>query len=279
MSASMQLLDEKEIIKAITNLNKIYPYIPSLVLWRALEYAIYSKYRLAEPVLDLACGDGQFFRLVWGRMRHVVGIDIDAQTCERARSSGVYQDVYQVPAHQLPFPDGAFASVFSNCALEHMDSIDQVLTEAYRVARPGGIFLASVVTDKLVEWEMLPLLASKLGNEALGRRLKADFENYHHLQNPFSINEWIERVEKVGFRVKEYYPIAPQPYARVFMLLDELWHVKRGETEIGQDLYTYFSNLPDFSEGMTDIVKGLLKLSIAPDSGAGLVFVAERLKP
>ncbi len=74
----------------------------------------------------------------------------------------MYTEVHQVSAHNLPFTDGAFASVFSNCALEHMDYIDRVLSETFRVIQDGGLFVASVVTDKIVEWEMLPSISLKL---------------------------------------------------------------------------------------------------------------------
>jgi ubiquinone/menaquinone biosynthesis C-methylase UbiE len=272
----MHLLEEQEIGDAVAILNKEYPYIPSLALWRSWEYAAYSHYSIKDPVLDLACGDGRFFQLVWGDVGRVFGIDIDVQTCERARSSGVYQEVHQVPAHQLPFADGTFASVFSNCALEHMDHIDLVLAETFRVTQQGGVFIASVVTDKLIEWEMLSLLASKLGAEERGKKLMKDFEEYHHLQNPFSIGEWIRRVEMAGFIVKEYYPIVPQPYARIFLLLDELWHVKDRDLELGQGLYNYLSELTNYSQGLQDISRGLLRLSSSPDVGAGLVFIAEK---
>jgi ubiquinone/menaquinone biosynthesis C-methylase UbiE len=275
----MRLLEEKEVIAAVAELNKIYPYIPSLVLWRAWEYAAYRHYRLQDPVLDLACGDGQFFNLLWQDVRHVVGIDLDEQTCERARASGVYKEVRQTAAHELPFADAAFASVFSNCALEHMDYIDEVLSETCRVLQPGGAFIASVVTDKFTEWELLPLLSAKFGDKKRAQELKTAYEDFHHIRNPFTNAEWVARVENAGFTVKEYYPIVPEPYGRIFMLLDELWHVADGEKEIGQDLYSYLSGLSNFSAGMQDIVGGLLKLSPNPSVGAGLVFIAEKRKP
>ncbi|MDD2921822.1 MAG: methyltransferase domain-containing protein [Anaerolineales bacterium] len=275
---TLRLLEEKEIIEAVADLNKIYPYIPSLVLWRAWEYAAYRHYRLQDPTLDLACGDGQFFNLVWGNAGRVMGIDIDEQVCARARASGVYAEVRQTAAHELPFADNTFASVFSNCALEHMDYIDQVLSEACRVTQPGGLFIASVVTDKFTEWELLPLLEAKLGNATRARELKEVYEEFHHIRSPFTIEEWIARVENAGFAVNDYYPIAPEPFGRIFMLLDELWHVKGEKTEIGQDMYAYLSGLSNFSEGMQDIVGGLLKLSPNPNVGAGLIFVAEKRK-
>lgn len=276
MDTSTHLLEKEEIVSAIAKLNEIYPHIPSLALWRAWEYAAYCNHRLMEPVLDLACGDGQFFRLVWGNIENVVGIDLDAQVCEKARASGVYRDVRQTAAHKLPFANNAFASVFSNCALEHMDYVDRVLAETHRVLQPGGLFIASVVTDKFVEWEMLSLLFAKLGDKSRGQRLKGDFEEFHHLRNPFPPEEWFALLTRAGFVVKKYYPILPEPYGRVFMLLDELWHVRYKESELGGDLHAYLVGLQNYSEGFQSIAGGLLNFSPRPEIGAGLVFVAEK---
>jgi len=101
----------------------------------------------------------RLFHFSWPKIRNVVGIDHDPVACSNAQASGIYGEVHQVPAHQLSFSDATFGSVFSNCALEHMDHIDQVLSEAFRVLKPGGLFLASVVTDKFVEWGMMPLMS------------------------------------------------------------------------------------------------------------------------
>ena len=56
----------------------LYPWKPSLALFRALEWRGVSRYYplLASPVLDLGCGDGQINRLVLGQWESV-GVDVD----------------------------------------------------------------------------------------------------------------------------------------------------------------------------------------------------------
>jgi ubiquinone/menaquinone biosynthesis C-methylase UbiE len=272
-------LKEKEILRAAKEVEKIYPRVVSIVFWRAWEVAAYRYFRLVEPALDLACGDGRFFQFSWPKIKDVVGIDHDPVACERARKLGVYREVHQVPAHQLPFSDNSFASLFSNCALEHMDHIDKVLAESHRVLKPGGLFVTSVVTDKFVEWGMMPLLSKLFHADEKGAALWQEYEDYHQLRNPFTQEEWVARMEKAGFDVLEQIPIAPEPSGRLFMLFDELWHLKlENDTEVSQPLHGYLSSLSNFSDGFEDIMRGLIKLSPNPTQGAGAVFVAQKPK-
>ncbi len=108
--------------------------------------------------------------------------------------------------------------------------------------------------------------------------MKSDFENFHHLRNTFSTEEWIERVEKTGFNVKCYYPIVPEPYARIFMLFDEFWHINYKEMEIGNELYKYLSQLPNYSEGMKEIASGLLKALEIPKGWSRTCICCGKMK-
>src|SRR6185503_14601243 len=99
-----------EVLAGYDAVSQLYPYVPSLLLWRAWEYAAYQRYSLPEPVLDIGCGDGRYFQLVWPQIREVVGVDMDPGVADAARRSGVYRAVHETPAHQLPTPQAHFAS-------------------------------------------------------------------------------------------------------------------------------------------------------------------------
>ena len=58
------LMEVDEVLRGYDAISAIYPYVPSVSLWRAWEFAAYRRYSLKEPVLDVGCGDGGFFRLV-----------------------------------------------------------------------------------------------------------------------------------------------------------------------------------------------------------------------
>src|SRR5262245_2041976 len=91
-------LSPESILDSYDAVSRLYPAIPPLSLWRAWEHAAYRRYILSEPVLDIGCGDGQFFRLVWPQVRQVTGVDQDPQVVDVARRSGVYMDVWLAAA-------------------------------------------------------------------------------------------------------------------------------------------------------------------------------------
>src|SRR6266849_6710505 len=134
----------QEVLAGYDAVSQLYPYIPPMTIWRAWEYAAYQRYTLPEPVLDIGCGDGRFFRLVWPQLRDVVGIDMDAGIADAARRARVYREGYVAPAHQLPVLSESFASAFANCSLEHMENLPAVLESIRRSVRLEGPFLLSV---------------------------------------------------------------------------------------------------------------------------------------
>jgi SAM-dependent methyltransferase len=51
-------------------------------------------------------------------------------------------------ALQLPYPDASFDVVMSFGLLEHFTDIERPISEQLRVLRPGGVFLADIVTER-----------------------------------------------------------------------------------------------------------------------------------
>ncbi len=94
-----KLLSADEVLKGYDAVSQLDPYLPSVSLWRAWEYAAYQWYTLLEPVLDLGCGDGRFFQYLWPQIREVVGVDMDVRVADVARRSGVYREIYATPQH------------------------------------------------------------------------------------------------------------------------------------------------------------------------------------
>ncbi len=270
------LLSPDEILKGYDAVSQLYPYSPPMTLWRAWEFAAYQHYELSEPVLDIGCGDGHFFRLVWPQVNDAVGVDLNAGVVNAARRSGVYREVYAVPAHQLPIQPDSFASAFANCSLEHMDHLPEVLAGISRSLRVGSPFLLSVVTDKFLEWGTLPLLMDGLEQPEQAQRLRAEYSAYHHLANPLSIESWVEHLQAAGFAVEEHVPIVPEITSRVFLFLDHLWHVPRSGQEIGNWLMPFFETLPDFPAAFRDILAGILRMERDWSTSSGAVFCARR---
>lgn len=95
--------------------------------------------RLALPyqstVVDIACGTGDFCRLLQSEGHRPIGIDMSLGMLEAARTSA---PLVQADALDLPFPDGAIDGVTCGFALRNFVDLEKFFTELARITRPGG---------------------------------------------------------------------------------------------------------------------------------------------
>jgi demethylmenaquinone methyltransferase/2-methoxy-6-polyprenyl-1,4-benzoquinol methylase len=94
-------------------------------------------------VLDLACGTGDFARLVprFCPGARGVALDITEEMLRRARQRGV-KAVVCGNALALPFADAAFDGVFIGYGLRNFPDLPAALGEICRVTRPGGVMVS-----------------------------------------------------------------------------------------------------------------------------------------
>ncbi|GAB3839962.1 class I SAM-dependent methyltransferase [Kribbella italica] len=91
----------------------------------------------ARRVLDLACGNGPVARELYGRW--VVGVDSNAIQLDGAPGPKVQAD-----ALHLPFANEAFDVVTCSMGLMVLQPLPDVLAEAARVLRRGGVLAATI---------------------------------------------------------------------------------------------------------------------------------------
>ena len=270
-------LTSEDVLLGYDAVSALYPYIPPLSHWRAWEYAAYQKFRLSGRILDLGCGDGRYFQLIWPQATDVVGVDIDPKAAESGRQSGVYCNVHVAPAHQVPEPDARFDHVFANCSLEHMDHLDAVLAEINRCLKPGGSLLCSVVTDRFVQWSLLPKLVAMAGFDEAAATLQKDFLDYHHLANPLSVDTWTETFSRAGLTAEDHIPILPKHNSGLWLLMDSFWHVKRpGGGEIGDIVFPFLAANRNFPGAFRKIFAGLLEMETNWQDCSGAVFLVRK---
>jgi len=273
------LLDTAAVLAGYDVVSRLYPHVPSLSHWRAWEYAAYRRFRLTGRVIDLGCGDGGYFRLLWPEVRDATGVDASADAVASARSSRVYARVHHAQAHEIPIEEGAADGVFANCSLEHMDHLDAVLREARRCLVDGGLLLCSVVTDRFVSWAVLPHLMRQAAGEELARRALAEFVEFHHLVNPLTVEEWRGRFSEAGFTVEEHVPILPLYNSSLFLLADGAWHVRKAAGgELGDDLYRLFCANPRFPGAFRLMVEGALRMETDWRTCSGAVFAVRKAR-
>jgi SAM-dependent methyltransferase len=105
----------------------------------------FFKRALGAPgkrILDLGCRSGAVAQhFVEGN--EVVGLDVDRNALEDAEKLGIETVVADVEA-TLPFHDQSFDAVIAGELLEHVRFPENVVADALRLLRPGGIFVGSV---------------------------------------------------------------------------------------------------------------------------------------
>jgi ubiquinone/menaquinone biosynthesis C-methylase UbiE len=77
-----------------------------------------------------------------GRMKQVYGIDIVAQPQKFGNATVIKGDLTK----KIALPDSTATAVTMLAVLEHLPHPEKVVAEAYRMLKPGGVFLVTVPT-------------------------------------------------------------------------------------------------------------------------------------
>jgi SAM-dependent methyltransferase len=100
----------------------------------------------AEPVLEVACGRGEFLSLLAERGISCEGVDRDEGMTAIARAAGHQVTLGDAGEYLHQAAPESFGGVFCAHVLEHMqpDEVGQLIDGVVRVLRPGGVFVAVV---------------------------------------------------------------------------------------------------------------------------------------
>jgi SAM-dependent methyltransferase len=145
-------------------MNRLHGVICSSRWWaRSVERELLpwglSRLELGEDVLEIGPGYGATTKVLVRRPGALTVLELEARYCERLRRELPGRvDVVQGDATAMPFEDGRFSAVVCFTMLHHLPSAaaqDQLLAEASRVLRPGGLFAG---TDSLGAGRLFALL-------------------------------------------------------------------------------------------------------------------------
>jgi len=156
--------------------------------------------QMSEFILDLGCGDGQLTQRVASTGAHVLGVDASADMVAAARERGI--EAEKANAENLPFHDATFDAVFSNAALHWVRDHDAMLTQVYRVLKPGGRFVAEMGGHGNIASIQVALRAV-LERHGFGDR--EDGVNYYPTADSYAA-----RLKRHGFRVDQM-ALIPRP--------------------------------------------------------------------
>jgi SAM-dependent methyltransferase len=183
---------------------------PAVVLWRAIELRqiekVLRKYKLEKPILDLGCAEGKVADMIFGEDR-LIGLDNCWELLKENQKTNTYKALILGDGCFMPYKSAVFASVFSNCVLEHIPDIYGLLGEVSRILKTKGLFLFTVPSYRFPD----NLFFSNLFR---GLRLKRLAEWYKHKRNAllqhyhcYDHNNWqsILKEKKMDLIKHEYY--------------------------------------------------------------------------
>ena len=203
-----------------TLLDKYYP-LHFFATFRAHELYNVQEYipLLQQPILDLGCGDGQIAHILFGK-RLEYGLDVSEEALEIAKEKKYYKSSFLNDAHQIPLPSSSLGGIFSNCALEHIPRMPELIKELSRTLKPGAYFVATCHSPHYYTLNPYFSFCDKPHLQWVRRwMIKQENKAHHHVsilstqeyERYFSENQMV--LEKVKF-------YGPLPLAKFVMLWD-----------------------------------------------------------
>lgn len=156
--------------------------------------------------LDVGCSSGVITNFLASYFKSVVGIDVDEPAIKLAQKNYQKQNLkfYQVSDEKIKFADASFDVVVCNQVYNFVDNPPLLMSEIYRVLRPGGICFFSA-RNKYAIWEpqynlpflsWLPAPLAETYLKLTGRGNKFFGKNY--------LSYWGLRKLVSRFRVEDY---------------------------------------------------------------------------
>ncbi len=93
-----------------------------------------------HKILDLGCGDGQIARALAAQGSDVLGVDPTQLHIDVAIERGGGPQYVLGGATNIPADDETFDAVVACLVFEHIDQMDEAMTEVARVLKPNGQF-------------------------------------------------------------------------------------------------------------------------------------------
>jgi len=102
-----------------------------------------------KKVLDIASGSGYGTALLASSASHVVGVDVDKDAVQYAKSNYQLKNVDFILGSgvKIPLKDDTFDVVVSFETIEHIEDYRTFLSEVKRVLKPDGLFILSTPND------------------------------------------------------------------------------------------------------------------------------------
>ncbi|MBN1348405.1 class I SAM-dependent methyltransferase [candidate division KSB1 bacterium] len=109
-------------------------------------------------ILDLGCGDGYLSYLMAQKGHRVTSLDLSQARLDKfrqiAEDFGITQKTGDIK--HTGIDEQTFDLIVSSEVLEHIEGYEEAIIEAYRLLKPGGLFIVSVPHDEPLKQFICP---------------------------------------------------------------------------------------------------------------------------
>lgn len=170
-----------------------------VALWRSVEARHLSTVKLKRPILDIGCGWGEFAEAFGEKID--MGIDIAPRDLYAAAKGKMYKNLTFADARDLPFADNSYSSIFSISTFEHIPNPTKLLSEMFRVLKPGGTLAVTMETEDVDKNTFYRPLLKKVGLTGFSNWLTWAYNTKFHRHNLPPKGKWIKDIESAGFKI------------------------------------------------------------------------------
>lgn len=95
--------------------------------------------------LDIGVGNGDFSLKISNQVNAIekFGVDISVNAVNVTKNKGIKTSQVDLSNEKLPFSDNIFDLITCIDVIEHLTNSDNLLSESFRILKPGGYFLVS----------------------------------------------------------------------------------------------------------------------------------------
>ncbi len=160
-------------------------------------------------VMEFGCGTGSTAIAHAPHVKHILATDFSAGMIEIARGKATAAGVENVTFSQMAIDeytaaDGTFDGVMGHSILHLVEDRDAVISEVYRMLKPGGLFISNTAClgDKMKYFKLI----GPIGN----------FFGLLPMVNVFSVRELTDSLTGAGFEIDHQWQ--PEKAVSVFIV-------------------------------------------------------------
>lgn len=188
------------------NLNELLSTVGDMALKRRARRIVEElELQNKEKILEVGCGNGYYLNLL-NRLAFrltLIGIDRDERALIDARKL-IRDDKVKLiltDANKIPFKGNTFDKVIISEVIEHIENEQNVLSEIYRVLKPGGVMVLTTCNiDYPFLWDPVNWILQHLLKTHIKSGFWAGIWNQH--LRLYKINALNNLIKKSGFKIE-----------------------------------------------------------------------------